>query len=94
MSKTSSGRLVKSAVGTGRPGSTTSRIFSTSSKVDWVVNTVIPAMVLAGTPCAPSTATTGSKIASASPLALVPSRTLCQSAEASTGDGRRRSPPS
>jgi hypothetical protein len=56
-----------------------------SSVVGWVVNTVMPAMLAAGTPCVPSIVTTGSKIASASPFALVPSRTLCQSGAASAG---------
>ena len=86
VSKTRFGRLVRSAVGVGRPGSTTSRMRIRSAVVDWVVKTVMPAIWLAGTPAPPRVATTGSKIASASPLALTPSRTLSQSADGSTGD--------
>src|SRR5262249_25855352 len=79
------GWLVKSAVGTESPGSTDAWIATRSSVVDWVVKTVMPAISLAGTPCAARGATTGSKMASASGLALVPSRTASQSAEGSTG---------
>ena len=45
----------------------------------------MPAMSLAATPCAPSAATTGSKMASASAFGLAPSRTASQSADGSTG---------
>ena len=48
--KTRPGWLVKSAVGTGRPGSTEAWIARRSAVVDWVVKTVMPAMSLAGTP--------------------------------------------
>ena len=85
LSNTSSGRLVKLALGTGWPGRTTSRMRIRSVVVDWVVNTVMPAMSLAGMPAVSSAATTGSKIASASLLTLSPSRTLTQSADGSTG---------
>ena len=84
-SNTSPGWLVKSAVGTGRPGRTAAWIETRSAVVDWVVKTVIPAMSAAATPCASSVATTGSKIASASAFGLAPSRTASQSAEGSTG---------
>src|SRR5262249_37433586 len=53
------------------------------SIVDWVVKTVMPAMLPGRTPWVPRNATAGSKIASASPLMLVPSRTESQSAEGS-----------
>ena len=55
-----------------------------SSTVESVVNTVMPAMSPVGTPASAREVTAESKIASASVLALAPSRTLSQSADGST----------
>ena len=75
---------MKSAVGTAWAGSTVDWMVSRSVVVDWVVKTVMLAMLAAGTPWPTSVLTTGSKIASASELALAPSRTLVQSVEGCT----------